>query len=263
MKNLAKSVGVLSAAVAFGAGSALAAPAAGAQSLPTGSLGDSLGGDTCGEQVVTPETLANSGWGAPEDENAAEIAAVEGAPEEVGTAALTFEDGPENGTSLYKDAERMPLDELLEDGAPVPMSYQYTSDGQAPALQIRLNNASVPETEDGAGFATIVWSPADGDGTWREADPADSDQFWATRDIEDADGETVLPRGERTTLEEIVGMNPDAVVTEYGVQKTRDNTTEGVAIDDFTFGCETTDFELDADEEDGGPLGSLTDIFSS
>src|SRR5699024_12747756 len=73
-----------------------------------------------------PETLANSGWGAPEYENAAEIAAVEGAPEEVGTAALTFEEGPENGTSLYKDAERMPLDELLED-----RSEEHTSELQS------------------------------------------------------------------------------------------------------------------------------------
>src|SRR5699024_12422398 len=114
-----------------------------------------------------------------------------------------------------------------------PSATSSRAHGQAPALQTRLNDARAPETEGGAGFATSVWSPADGDGTRQEADPADSDQFWATRDIEDADGETVLPRGERTTLEEIVGMNPDAVVTEYGVQKTRDNTTEGVAIDDF------------------------------
>src|SRR5699024_504642 len=180
-----------------------------------------------------------------------------------GTAALTLEEGPENGTSLYKYAERMPLDELLEDGAPVPMSYQYTSDGQAPALQIRLNGASVPEAEYRARLATSGRRRARGGGTRREADPADSGQVWATRDIADADGEAVLPRGERTTLEEIVGMHPDAVVTEYGVQKPRDNTPEGVAIDDFTFGCETTDFEPDADEEDGGPLGSLTDIIAS
>ena len=32
-------------------------------------------------------------------------------------------------------------------------------------------------------------------------------------------------------------MNPDAVVTEYGVQKTRDNTAENVAVDNFTLGC--------------------------
>ena len=50
-------------------------------------------------------------------------------------------------------------------------------------------------------------------------------------------------------------MNPVAVVTEYGVQKTRDNTAENVAIDNFTFGCETTNFELPAEDD---LLGSVT-----
>lgn len=264
MRKLVKSVGVASAAVAFAAGSALVAPVAGAQSssLP----GGSLGGEQCGEQVVTPDNREASGWGTPGDETAAEIAAVEGAPDTVGDAAVTFpEDNPEQqGTSLYKNADRMPLADLLgEDGNPVPLSYEYTSEGQAPALQIRLNDANLAETEDSAGhevgFATIVWSPADGDGSWQTANPGDSDEFWVTRALVGGEGDDV-PRGERKSLKEIIELNPDAVVTAYGVQMTRDNESDNVAVDSFTLDCETTNFELDSED---GLFGSLTDVFGS
>lgn len=259
MKNLVRSVGVASVAVAFGAGAALSAPVAGAQSsLP----GGSLGADNCGEQVVTPETLEASGWFTPPDEIPAEIAAVDGAPDTVGDAALTLES---TGSSLYKNADEAPLAELLRDGEDlVPLSYEYTSIGQAPALQIRLNGANLAESEDGAGseigFATIVWSPPTTD-TWATADPADDDgSFWVTRALEGEDGEDI-PRSTQMTLDEIIDLNPDAVVTEYGVQKTSDNTATDVAADNFTLGCEVTNFELE-DEEAPGPLGSLTDLFS-
>lgn len=259
MKNLVRSVGVASVAVAFGAGAALSAPLAGAQSsLP----GGSLGADNCGEQVVTPETLEDSGWFTPEDEGAAEIATVDGAPEAVGAAALTLES---SGSSLYKTADEAPLAELLRDGEDlVPLSYEYTSSGQAPALQIRLNGANLAESETGAGsdigFATIVWSPPTTD-DWATADPASDDgSFWVTRALEGEDGEDI-PRNTQMTLDEIIDLNPDAVVTEYGVQKTNDNTATDVAADNFTLGCETTNFELE-EEETPGPLGSLTDSFS-
>lgn len=265
MQKLIKSVGVTSAAVAFAAGSALVAPAAGAQSsLP----GGSLGGEQCGEQVVTPENLATSGWAAPDDETAAEIAAVDGASEEVGAAALTFpEDSDEApGTSLYKTGNEMMLSELVgDDGNTVPLSYDYTSSGQAPALQLRLNGASLADSEEDSagyddGFATIVWSPADGTaGEWGAAEPEDSDQFWVTRAL-DAGDEGDIDRGERMTLEEVVDLNPNATITAYGVQQTRDNDATNVAIDNFTLGCETTNFELESDE---GFLGSLTDVFGN
>lgn len=258
MKNLVRSATVASVAAAFGAGAALSAPMAGAQSSLPGSL---AGPDDCGTQVVTPETLAGSGWFTPDDETAAEIAEVDGAPETVGAAALTLPTSPEKGSSLYKDVDEAPLAELLRDGDDLaPLSFEYTSEGQAPALQIRLINANLHDDEDRAGsdigFATIVWSPPAAE-DWSIADPGDDDQFWVTRTLEGEDGEPI-PSNTRMTLDEIIDLNPDAVVTEYGVQKTRDNTAENVAIDNFTLGCETTDFELEAEAS-----GSLDDVLGS
>lgn len=270
MKKLVRSVGVASAALAFGAGAALSAPVAGAQSsLPTDSLGGSLGGETCGTEVVTPENQEASGWSSPDDENSAAIAAVEDAPEHIGDAALEFESN-DAGTSLYKNANETALTDLLLNGEElVPISFDYTSNGQAPALQIRLNGASLHEDEDRAGsdvgFATIVWSPPAADGTaWQNAAPGDSEDFWVTRDLAGADGE-LIPRGERMSLQEIIDLNADAVVTDYGIQKTRDNTSPGAAIDNFTLGCETTNFELEAEDTGslGDAFGSLEDMLPS
>lgn len=268
MKNVIRSVGVASVAVAFGAGAALSAPIAGAQSsLPGGSLGGSLG-DACGTEVVTPETLEASGWFTPTDETDAKIDAVDGAPESVGAAALTLPTDAAQGSSLYKNAERAPLADLLRDGENLtPLSYEYTADGQAPALQIRLNEANLAASEDRAGsdvgFATIVWSPPTAEG-WKIANPGDSNQFWVTRTLEGDDGADV-PSGTMMTLDEIINLNPDAVVTEYGVQKTRDNTADDVAIDNFTLGCETTNFELEAEDTGslGDAFGSLEDMLPS
>lgn len=271
MKKLVRSVGVASAALAFGAGAALSAPVAGAQSsLPTDSLGGSLGGETCGTEVVTPENQEASGWSSPDDENSAAIAAVEDAPEHIGDAALEFESN-EAGTSLYKNANETALTDLLLNGEElVPISFDYTSNGQAPALQIRLNGASLDASEsdeDGydVGFATIVWSPEAADGTtWQEATPGNTDQYWVTRSLSDGEG-GVVERGERMTLQQIIDLNADAVVTDYGIQKTRDNTSPGAAIDNFTLGCETTNFELEAEDTGslGDAFGSLEDMLPS
>lgn len=271
MKKFARSLGAISVAVAFGAGSAALAPAAGAQSLPTGSLG-SVAPEQCGEQVVTPATQEASGWGSPADENTAQIASVEGAPESVGGAALTF-DTNASGTSLYKNGNRVKLSELLLDdkGDLVPISYEYHSDGQSPALQIRLNDANLHEDAkpEGAGFdvgfATIVWSPERSDGTWKKGTPGNTDQYWVTRTLKDADGAPVK-RGTTMTLKEIIDLNKDAVVTDYGIQKTKENASEGAAIDNFQLGCVTTNFELEVEEEPGSLeniFGSVTGIFSS
>lgn len=269
MKNVIRSVGVASVAVAFGVGAALSAPIAGAQSsLPSGSLGGSLG-DACGTEVVTPETLEASEWFTPTDEVPATIQAVDDAPESVGEAALTLPTSAAQGSSLYKNAERAQLDDLLRGGDNLtPLSYEYTSSGQAPALQIRLNGANLADSEDGSagsdiGFATIVWSPPTADG-WSNAVPGDSDQFFVTRALEGEGGQDV-PRGTMMTLDEIIDLNPDAVVTEYGVQKTRDNTADDVAIDNFTLGCETTNFELEAEDTGslGDAFGSLEDMLPS
>lgn len=267
MNKLVRSLGVMSAAVAFGAGATLLAPVAGAQSeILSGALG-STGSDNCGTEVVTPKNQDAAGWGSPDDENTAKIAAVEGAPESVGEAALTF-DTDASGTSLYKFGNKVKLSELLLDdkGDLVPISYEYHSNGQAPALQIRLNDASLhadDADEDGYedGFATIVWSPSRSDGTWRKATPANTDQYWVSRTLKDADGNPIA-RGKRMTLKEIIALNPNAVVTDYGIQKTRDNASEGAAIDNFQLGCVTTNFELRTKEESGGIFGSLFDLFS-
>ena len=72
-----------------------------------------------------------------------------------------------------------------------------------------------------------------------------------------------LARGEKATLAEIVELNPEAKVTAYGVQRTQENTSTNVAIDNFQFGCEVTNFELPAEPADPGFLGSLTGIFGS
>ena len=256
-------------AVAFGAGAALSAPVAGAQSsLPGGSLGDSLGGEVCDTEVVTPENQETAGWFTPDDEDAAEIAAVEDAPATVGEAALSLPTSTDRGSSLYKDADAVPLAELLRDGdGLVPLSYEYTSSGKTPALQIRLNGANLHDSATGGGtdigFATISWSPPTAEG-WTTADPGDSDEFWVTRPLEGPDGEAI-PRFTTMTLDEIIDLNPNAVVTEYGVQKTRDNTAENVAIDNFTLGCETTNFELETEDTGGldDVFGSLEDVLPS
>ena len=268
MKTFGRVVVAASAAVAFTAGSAFVAPVVGAApgsadllgSLGTGSLGTAPGGPECGEHIVTPSTLEGSGWFTPGDENPAVIAeAPEGAPATVGKSALTFATHVK-GTSLYKNANRKKLSELVGADGDLRMNFDYSTDGKAPALQIRLNNANLHDDEDRAGsdigFATIVWSPPAAE-DWSIADPGDDDQFWVTRTLEGEDGEPI-PSNTRMTLDEIIDLNPDAVVTEYGVQKTRDNTAENVAIDNFTLGCETTDFELEAEAS-----GSLDDVLGS
>ena len=275
MKNVGKSVLAASAAVAFAAGSALAAPAAGAQSslpaLPTGSLDTSSlqglvgGGQQCGPHVVTPENAAGSGWTTPGDETPATIAAVTGAPAKVGPAALTFpkDTDAKKGTSLYKDAKGAKLSTLIADGGKtIPMSFDYLSTGQAPALQIRLQNASVDKSKDKTGFATIVWSPVSGDGTWKAANPGETEQFWVTRDVLDAQGTKILERGKQTNLKKIVELNPDATISGYGFQKTHDNQVEGTAVDNVVFGCEATNFDLTAPGGEG-VWGSLTAALES
>lgn len=273
MKSFGRVVVAASAAVAFTAGSAFVAPVVGAApgsadllgSLGTGSLGSV--GDNCGEQVVTSVNETGSAWATPSDETRAVIgAAPAGAPASVGKSALTFpntDEADKPGASLYKNVE-MPLKDLLaEDGKSVKLKFEYTASGQAPALQIRLLNANVPDADDKSndGFATIVWSPAASDGTWKTADANAADKFWVSRPI--VKGDTTLPRGEETTLAKIVELNPEAKVTAYGVQRTQENTSTNVAIDNFQFGCEVTNFELPAEPADPGFLGSLTGIFGS
>ncbi|HJC59282.1 MAG TPA: hypothetical protein H9755_02965 [Candidatus Dietzia intestinigallinarum] len=264
MKSFGRVVVAASAAVAFTAGSAVVAPVVGAAPGSAdllGSLGTgSLGGDSCGEHVVTSVNEEGSAWSTPTDETPAVIdEAPTGAPDGVGDYALTFPTDTENGTSLYKNANRKKLSELVGEDGDLRMNFDYSTDGQAPALQIRLNDASLADSEEDEagyedGFATIVWSPKPAEG-WAEANPDESNQFWVTRDLKGADGGEPVERGKRMTLKEIVALNPVAVVTEYGVQKTRDNTAENVAIDNFTFGCETTNFELPAEDD---LLGSVT-----
>ena len=270
------------------AGSMLTAPAAGAQSslpIPEELLGSasgslnlgSLGEDPCGEKVVTPDNMG--GWATPGDENKAEIVAT--TDEGFGTGVLEMKPDAEKGTSLYKRANNVPLTSLLDDSDEVkPISYKYKGEGQAPALQIRVLGANIvdsptgnpPYTKSTNGFATIVWSPAAGTDAWQTAD-ATGDQFWVTRTIvEDpaavdeeakeleAGNDVLLKRGERRTLKEIIGLLGEGTVIEsYGVQQTKDNSTPTTQVDNFVFGCETTDFEKEAPEAPapGPDFGSL------
>lgn len=240
--------GMASIALAIGsAGVAGAAPG-------SGSLGSLTGQDECGSSVVTP--ISMNGWGTPGDETPAKIKALAGAPS--GDGALTFEPSDE-GTSLYKQAG-VPLDTLIGEDGMIPLGYQYTSSDQGPALQLRMTGASTEG--DDPHFATIVWTPEPTSGEWAEADASDSDQFWVTRDIVDEDGATVLKKGARTSLDEIVQLNPDATLAAYGVQQTGDNTSTDVAVDDFVFGCQTTDFEPASAAGSLGSFGSL-DVLGS
>ena len=84
---------------------------------------------------------------------------------------------------------------------------------------------------------------------------SESEEFWVTKSIAGEDEtsyEDALLRGERTTLKEIIAMNPEANLDHVGVQKTRENTTPNTYVDNFLFGCETTDFEVTppADDDD-------------
>lgn len=260
------------------AGSMLTAPVAGAQSslpVPEDLLGSasgsldlgSLGGGTCGTQVVTPANLETSGWFTPADENEPTFTDDEDAP--LGDGALAFEQD-EAGTSLYKKSGVL-LASILSESGDVAMNYQFKSSGQAPALQIRILDGNV-QGNDGEtnGFATIVWSPSPGEpGKWTDAKVSEAKNFWVTRPVLKKDSNEVwLNRGEEASLKEIVehlnGNDKDAKVSEYGVQQTKENTATGVAVDQFVFGCETTDFEpkpvVDDDNEDpatGGFFGSL------
>ena len=274
------------------AGSMLTAPVAGAQSslpIPEDLLGSasgsldlgSLGGDPCGEKVVTPNNMG--GWDTPDDENEAKIVpSADVDVEAFGSGVLEMKPDASQGTSLYKDAKNVPVSSLLdENGAAKPISYQYKGEGQAPALQIRVLGANVvngpsdgsPEyTVSDDGFATIVWSPAGGTDQWQTATAPDTADFWVTRTIvkdpQDvveggnlgAENDVVLKRGDRATLEEIVDMlGEQAVISAYGVQQTKDNKTPTTQVDDFVFGCETTDFEVDSKETApvGPDFGSL------
>lgn len=49
-------------------------------------------------------------------------------------------------------------------------------------------------------------------------------------------------------------MNPDATPDASGVQQTGHNASTDVAVDNFVFGCDTSDFEPESAD---GPQGSL------
>ncbi|QDQ97088.1 hypothetical protein [Tomitella fengzijianii] len=267
----ASAAGIASVALVLGGtGVAGALPGAGSLGSLSGSIG---GGDQCGTTtVVTPEDLVDLNqdederkvsvgtWYTPGDENPATIG--ESTDDAHGTGVLNFKQS-DKGTSLYQ-ASDLKLSDLVVDGAPLPIEYTYTatdgasSDSNTPALQIRVLGAST--IDNGNGFATIVWSPQPADGKWGTAAPkADDGTFWVTKNIVNADEETELAKGSPATLAKIVELNPDATILGIGVQQTRDNDSTAVAVDTFTLGCQTTDFEATAP----GPFGSLAGLFGS
>ncbi|GAA4811349.1 hypothetical protein [Tomitella cavernea] len=265
----ASAAGIASVVLVLG-GAGVAGALPGAGSL--GSLTGSVGGDQCGTTVVTPEAMGD--WATPRDETPAAIVAAGANDADFGNGVLTFpEDSAEKpGTSLYNEV-KIPLSDLLDDeGKAEVFQFDYTTSGQAPALQLRIVGANYNESmaeSDAAsgakhfesGFATIVWSPAAADGSWKKADTTGSDQFWVTRSI---DGTETLPElnrgpGNMDTLENIIARNPDATLIGYGVQQTRENDSTDVKVDNFTIGCQVTDFEVTAP----GPFGSLAGLFGS
>lgn len=258
--------GAASLALAFGAAGTASAVGSLDGLLGGGSLG-SLGGEQCGTTAVTQDDLVVLGddereadvpagtWYTPSDENPAAIQAAD--DDARGTGVLGFgQDGA--GTSLYQasDLKLKGLKDLDK------IEYTYTAiDGDSsvsntPALQIRILNAP---TE--GGFATIVWSPKASDGAWGIANPTANSEdgtFWVTRTLNSGE-ENEIAKGQRTTLDNIIGAAPEADILGIGVQQTRDNDSTGVAVNTFTVGCETTDFELE--EPEAG--GSLAGIFGS
>lgn len=262
------------------AGSMLTAPVAGAQSsfLPEDVIGDVMGSvgsseEDDSEAPVTPAPcdkieVVNSqsaeGWSTPGDETAAEFRALANGAEKnapAGPGGLFFPDFDPNatpkkpGTSLYKKVNK-PLKDLLDADGKVStdIGFSYYSDGTAPALQLRITGASGVADN---GFATIVLSPENSDKAWKKLTPdtvKTSDKFWVTKDIKDAEGEVVLKRQTQTaTLAEIIALNPGATLQHVGVQKTQENKTANTYVDNFVFGCETTNFEAAPD----GFFGSL------
>ena len=162
----------------------------------------------------------------------------------------------------------------------MPIGFEYYSDDRAPALQLRITKANyydfkanpdtpIPDGEGShwdSGFATIVLSPADADESWKALTPeqvSESDEFWVTKSIaatENVHGGKPLMRYEKATLKDIIAMNPGAQLDHVGIQKTRENSAESTYADNFRFGCETTDFELDPKETAPAPgpdFGSL------
>lgn len=282
--------GAASLALVLGtAGTAAAQSSLG--SLDTGSLGSSNGeaAPSCATNVLAT-AADHEGWDTPEDETPAEFAelqdaATTGAP--AGPGALAFPDdvAPNYGTSLYK-AVGAPLKSLVDaDGNLTPIGFSYFSDDSAPALQLRITKASyydfsavdaVPApagegTHFPNGFATIVFSPANSDKKWKTLTPeqvAESADFWVTKSIAGTDGVrdgAPLLRTERASLKDIIAMNPDAQLDAIGVQKTRENDAQNTYIDNFVFGCETTDFEkvAPAPAEDPSILDRLKPFIGS
>lgn len=246
--------GAASLALAFGAAGTASAAGSLDGLLGGGSLGSSTApGTNCGTTVVTPDS--HGIWSTPGDENKPGFAEIKG------EGALALTQAPEKGTSFYRTVG-MPVSALLDDSDNVTeIEYRYYAEGDAsvtntPALQLRVTGAP---TGEGDGFATIVWSPEPSTGEWKEAKPENSDQFWVTRTLQDGQGDPALVSGKRTTLSDIIKKMPDATLDQIGVQQTKENTATNVGVDTFTFGCETTDFELD-DPEAGG---SLAGIFGS
>ncbi len=259
----ASAAGIASVALVLG-GTGVAGALPGAGSL--GSLTGSADGDQCGTTVVTQNDLQTDGngatlpagtWYTPGDENAAVISAA--TDDAHGTGVLEFTQDAELGTSLYQ-ASDLTLAELAAEGT---IQYEFTASNDnaassnTPALQIRVLGAATG-SEDG--FATIVWSPPAAEGEWVTAKAeATDDSFWVTRDILDGNGDVVLERGATATLDQIAESNPDATILGVGVQQTKGNDSTDVKVDNFTIGCQVTDFEVTAP----GPFGSLAGLFGS
>lgn len=239
--------------------------------------------DQCTTEVVTPDETGE--WYTPGDETRAEFRELAGGAETGATAGPgglfypDFTDTGKPGTSLYKTVGK-PLKDLVDgEGKLTRMGFDYYSDGTAPALQLRITKASYYDfsvsgsepkpagegTHFPEGFATIVLTPTASDKQWKRLDTAAiaaSADVWVTKSIAAKPGvhdDKPLIRGQRTTLKDIIAMNPDAQLDAIGVQKTQNNKTENTFTDNFVFDCVTYDFETKARETSTTTTDTTTD----
>lgn len=239
--RLNKFAGIAASTIFSGALVLGMATSAGASSAPdlgsvTGSLGGLFGSQDEGcNEYVTGQSL--EGWSAPKDEIAAEFTA----------EGLKFVNTEAKGAALYKNAEMVDLNTLKADD--FSFTYQVAADNYAPALQVRVLDASQEYSKFENGFATLVWAP--------EVDEAEAGK-WVT-----VTGEELLKSSDwwmtgknttRDTFANIAKANPEAKVEQVGLQLWRSAKISTALVSEFTYkDCTSTFTPAPA----AGSLGSL------
>ncbi|MFD4291739.1 hypothetical protein ACFWPA_03515 [Rhodococcus sp. NPDC058505] len=237
------------AAAAFAAaGLVAAAPPAAAQSLDMGSLGGSAEGSSwtgnstgslfCGTTTVYP--FLQWGWH-PDSSRAPQFAEnPEGVSGGTGAGSLDVGvDGPSDVVAFLHpthtalvQAEGLGMDMFLDGNV-------------GPSYQLRVIGAE--RTDSGGdghdvGFTSLVWEPRYNGGNpaagqWKSYSNLEDGQWWSTRDIAGTSGRTPV------SLQTIKDANPEAQITNYGVQVGSGAAASTQFVDKIRFGCTTWDFE--------------------